>query len=194
MDCNLPGPFVHGDSPGKNTGVGCHALLQGIFQTQGSNPCLPHCKRILYSLSHQGSPWILNWVAYPFSRRSSHPRNRTGISCIAGRFFTNWATREALSYLYIDLFCFDCFIWKPVLHNWVTLAQEFCCFKFSLHLGLFLPTFSQINFFISFFKNPFGKFFEIILNLYINLGRPDVLTTLDFPSNEYGISNYLDLL
>ena len=37
MDCNLPGSSVHGDSPGENTGVGCHALLQGIFLTQGSN-------------------------------------------------------------------------------------------------------------------------------------------------------------
>ena len=35
MDCSLPDPFVHGDSPGRNTGVGCHALLQGIFPTQG---------------------------------------------------------------------------------------------------------------------------------------------------------------
>ena len=43
------------DSLGKNTGVGCHALLQGIFLTQGSNSGLPHCKRILYHLSHQGS-------------------------------------------------------------------------------------------------------------------------------------------
>ena len=37
MNCSL-GSFVHGDSPGMNTGVGCHALLQGIFPTQGSNP------------------------------------------------------------------------------------------------------------------------------------------------------------
>ena len=44
------------DSPGKNTGVGCQALLQGIFPTQGSNPGLLHCRRILYCLSHQGSP------------------------------------------------------------------------------------------------------------------------------------------
>ena len=42
MDCSLWGSSVHGDSPGKNTGVGCHALLQGIFPTQGSNPGLPH--------------------------------------------------------------------------------------------------------------------------------------------------------
>ena len=47
---------VLGDSPGKNTGVGCHALLQGIFPTQESNPGLPHCRQILYHLSHQGSP------------------------------------------------------------------------------------------------------------------------------------------
>ena len=55
MDCSLPGPSVHWDSPGKNTGVGCHALLQGIFPTQGSNPGLPHCRWILYHLSHWGS-------------------------------------------------------------------------------------------------------------------------------------------
>ena len=55
-DCSLPGFSVHGDSPGENTGVGCHALLQGIFPTQGSNPSLSHCRRILYCLSHQGSP------------------------------------------------------------------------------------------------------------------------------------------
>ena len=42
MDCSPPGSSVHGDSPGKNTGVGCHALLQGIFPTQGSNPHLLH--------------------------------------------------------------------------------------------------------------------------------------------------------
>ena len=49
----LPCPW---DSPGKNTGVGCHFLLQGIFPTQGSNVGLPHCGQILHHLSHQGSP------------------------------------------------------------------------------------------------------------------------------------------
>ena len=43
------------DSPGKNTGVGCHFLLRGIFPTQGLTLLLPHCKQILYWLSHQGS-------------------------------------------------------------------------------------------------------------------------------------------
>ena len=46
---------MHEDSPGKSSGVGCHFLLQGIFPTQGSNPGLPHCRWILYHLSHQGS-------------------------------------------------------------------------------------------------------------------------------------------
>ena len=46
--CQAP---VHGDSPGKNTEVGCHALLQGHFPTQGSNPGLPHCRWILHHLS-----------------------------------------------------------------------------------------------------------------------------------------------
>ena len=44
------------NSPGKNTAVGCLSLLQGIFLTQGSNPGLPHCRRILSQLSHQGNP------------------------------------------------------------------------------------------------------------------------------------------
>ena len=70
-------------------------LFQGIFPTQGSNPGLLHWRWILYQLSHKRSPGILEWVAYPFSRGSSQPRNQTGVSCIAGGFFTNWAIREA---------------------------------------------------------------------------------------------------
>ena len=50
MDCSPLGSSVHGDSPGKNIGVGCHALLQGFFPTQGSNPGL-HCRCLLYCLS-----------------------------------------------------------------------------------------------------------------------------------------------
>ena len=98
--------------PGHNTGMSSLSLLQGIIPTQGSNSGIPHCGQILYKLSHKGSPrileWvaypfssrscprILEWVAYPFSSRSSQPRNWTGVSCIAGGFFTNWALREDL--------------------------------------------------------------------------------------------------
>ena len=53
-DCSLPYSSVHGNSPGRNTGVGCHAFLEGIFQSQGSNPGLPHCRQILY---WSGSPF-----------------------------------------------------------------------------------------------------------------------------------------
>ena len=74
------------NSPGQNTGVSSLFLLQGIFPTQGSNPCLSHCRGILYQLSHKESPRILKWVAYPFSSGSSQPRNQTGVSCIAGGF------------------------------------------------------------------------------------------------------------
>ena len=99
MDCSPPGSSVHGDSPSKDTGVGCHAFLQGFFPTQGLNPGLLHCRQILYQLSYKGSPRILKWVAYPFSRGSSWPRNWARVFCTAGRFFTSWATREALQAL-----------------------------------------------------------------------------------------------
>ena len=75
--------------------MGSLSLLQRIFPTQGLNPGLPHCRWIHYQLSQKGSPRILEWVAYPFSSESSWPRNWTGVSCIAGGFFANWAIREA---------------------------------------------------------------------------------------------------
>ena len=78
--------------------MGSCSLFQGIPPTQGSNPGLPHYSLILYQLSHKGSPRILEWLAYPFSRGSSQLRNWTRVSCIAGRFFTSWATREALRF------------------------------------------------------------------------------------------------
>ena len=103
---NLPDPGVEPMSPASpalktdsllskppekpmNTGVGSLSLLQGIFPTQESNWGLTHCRQILYRLSHEGSLRILEWVAYPFSGGSSQHRNQTGVSCIAGRFFTS---------------------------------------------------------------------------------------------------------
>ena len=84
------------NSPGQNTGMGSLALLRGIFPTQWSNL---HCRWILYHLSHKESLGILEWVAYPI-RGTSWPRNRTGVSFIAGGFFTNWAIREAIDVIY----------------------------------------------------------------------------------------------
>ena len=71
------------DSPGQDTGVGSLSLLQGMFPTQGANPGLPHCKRILYRLSPQGKPrislvetnsWVIPqiWNVCP---ESYHPRH-----------------------------------------------------------------------------------------------------------------------
>ena len=83
------------NSPGQSARVGIYSLLQEIVPTQGSNPGLLHCRRILYQLSRKGSPRILEWAAFPFSRGSSWPRNQTRDSWTTGRFFTNWAIREA---------------------------------------------------------------------------------------------------
>ena len=98
-----------------NTRVGNHSLLQGIFLTQESNLAFLHCRWILYHMSHQVSPLstvlqsnsvldytvhgilqarVLEWVAIPFSRGSSQPRNRTWVSCITGRFFTTELPRK----------------------------------------------------------------------------------------------------
>ena len=106
MDCSLPGTSVHGDSPGPNTGVGSLALLQGNFPNLGIEPRFPTLQAVLLPAEPQGKPLytiheilqarILEWVAIPFSRGSSQPRDRTQASRIAGGFFTSWAIREAL--------------------------------------------------------------------------------------------------
>ena len=120
--------FYPWDFLGKNTGVGCHALIQGIFLTQGSNPGLyfaggfftiwgtreAHYRPCIINKETE-IPWdwfwcldsqnyrvtniwlipsilqarILEWVAFPFSRRSSQPRDQSQVSCIAGGFFTS---------------------------------------------------------------------------------------------------------
>ena len=83
------GLYSSWNSPGQNTGVGSLSLLQGIFPTQGSKPGLPHCRKILYQLSHKGSPRILEWVAYPFSSGSS-----SGVE-LGFPAFISWSIREA---------------------------------------------------------------------------------------------------
>jgi len=75
---------------GHNTGVSGLSLLQGIFPIQGSNPGLPHCRWILYQLSHKGWTRILEWVDYPFSSGFAQPRDQTRVFCITYGFFINW--------------------------------------------------------------------------------------------------------
>ena len=109
------------NSPGQNTGMDNHSLLQGIFPNQGSNPGFLHCRQILlwdssrkpkvkvtgaqsclilcdltdYTVHGILQARILEWVAFPFFRGSSQPRVWTQASSIARGFFTSWATGEA---------------------------------------------------------------------------------------------------
>ena len=99
------------DFPGKNTGVGCRFLLQGIFPTQGLNPGLPHCRQTLHPLSHKGSPTVdvplpnKNPTASQISRirpkewlESSHPffasalqyMSRAMVTKICDQTWTSW--------------------------------------------------------------------------------------------------------
>ena len=126
-----------GYSPGQNTGVSSLSLLQGISPTQETNPGLPHCRQIPYQLNHQRSPRILEWVAYPFFKGSSWPRNQTGVSCIAGGFFTSWATREAITSIkWCNQLCKD-------------LSELLSCFAFFLtndiHSSTCQRTFLKLN-------------------------------------------------
>ena len=93
MDCGPPGSSVHEDSPVKNSRVGCHALLQGIFPTQGSNSVLPHCRQILYHqgknfLSHQGSPSCTREKKIFFSLMYCGPHQAT--KCQYGKKYLVW--------------------------------------------------------------------------------------------------------
>ena len=99
MDCSPPASSVHRDSQGKNTGVGCHALLWGSFPTQGLNPGLLHCRQILYCLSHQGSlcqdfsllllfVWCLLWgqwleIIDVFFSFSTNEERSSALSCVS---------------------------------------------------------------------------------------------------------------
>ena len=105
------GLYSQWNSPVQNTGMGSRSLLKGIFITQGFNPGLPHCRQILYQQRHKGSPSILEWVASPFSSGASRPRNQTGVSCIAGGFFTNWAIRGAPCHICVAYKGLDLLLW-----------------------------------------------------------------------------------
>ena len=88
MDRSPPGSSVHGDSPGKNTGVDCHALLQGIFPTQGLNPGLPHCGRFFtVCCCCQGASVVPNsmrpqrWQPTRLLCPWDSPGKNTGVGC-----------------------------------------------------------------------------------------------------------------
>ena len=124
-----------GDSLGKNTGVGCHALLQGIFPAQGLNPGLPLCRQILYHLSHQGSPNV-SVCSYCFVDRNL---NSLTFLSISQSFQLCWtinvvevAHYVSLRYIlynfcFIVLFWLCCFMWKKPFPSscclWVSVKK-----------------------------------------------------------------------
>ena len=100
---------------------------RGIFPTQGLNLSLPHCRWILYQLSHKGGPRILEWVSYPFSSGSSWPRNGAGVSCTTGGSLPDDLPGSALFNLnkkslwrtqkYWKIQCGLRFVWKIYCHS-----------------------------------------------------------------------------
>ena len=93
------------NSPSQNTGVGSLSLLQGMLPTHGWNPGLPHCRQILYQVSHKGTPrFFIRWatrVTYPFSSRSLDPGIQPGSPSLQADSLPTellgktWASREA---------------------------------------------------------------------------------------------------
>ena len=101
------------NSPGQNTRVGSLSLFQGIFLTQGLNLGLSHRKWILYQLSHKGSPKILEWVAYPFSSRSSWPRKWTRSPALQADYLPTELSRKPVSLLLLPSNTFSsCYTFK----------------------------------------------------------------------------------
>ena len=95
MDYNPPGSSGHGILQERIL----ECVVIPFSRTQRSDLTLQLCRWVLYHLSHQGSPRILEWIVTPFSRGSFQPRDQTWVSRIAGRFFTVRATKEGLKML-----------------------------------------------------------------------------------------------
>ena len=75
------------NSPGKNTGMGCHSLLQGIFPTQGTNPHLLFCRQILYHLSRQGSRNTYIFTSNPTSLSGPYILHQI-LPCFSSSFYS----------------------------------------------------------------------------------------------------------
>jgi len=131
MGYSPPGSSTHGDSPGKNTGERLPCPPAGDLPNPGIKPRSSSLQADSLLSELLGSPWILEWVAYPFSRGSSQPWNRTRVSCIAGGFFTSWATRETHMHIYIYIYIY-------MYASWVSNFKFFfislfdLCLKFGL--------------------------------------------------------------
>ena len=101
------------DSPGKSTGVGCHALLQGIFPIWGSNPGLLHCRQSLYHLSHQGSPTH----SYAYDKKCFNGENTGHHPSPDKRAAHCWALADSVTLSV----CLLLFFWHGHLHTAIYL-------------------------------------------------------------------------
>ena len=102
------------------------------------------CRQILYQLSHKGSPRILEWVAYPSSIGPSRFRNQTRVSCIAGGFFSNWATRKAWRFLKGSLNVLWALLLNLVMVQ-LLMALPFCDVPMNRQSSLFLSCVTEVT-------------------------------------------------
>ena len=121
---------ITGDSSRQEYWSGLPCPPPGALPNPGISPGLLHCRWILYHASCLGSPRILEWIAYPFSRGSSQLRNQTGLSCIAGGFFTSSSTGEPLY-----TFCiYRSYPTHAVKHSFWVCVFFFCLVFFLLNV------------------------------------------------------------
>ena len=124
MDCSL----CSWNSPDENTGVGCHALFQGLFLTQGLNPGLLHCRQILYHLSHQGSPFI----SLVLTQNPKYSGCSINIGCIDRWETEAWYLKVSAKSKFTGILIFKLFIlcWgivdKQCCDSFRKTAKEFC--------------------------------------------------------------------
>ena len=121
------------NSPGQNTGVGSLSLLQGIFPAQGSNPGLPHCRRILHQLSHKGSPIQ---TAQSRDQRLSVTGSPYDKHVISERPAT-WSlhARSGGQFLISDLISACTVPWAAPVSHWSLPFSFFSFFSFPLFLA-----------------------------------------------------------
>ena len=104
------------------------SILKRKGKVKDTQSCLTLCDPMDYTVHGILQARILEWVAYPFSRGSSQLRNRTGVSCIEGRFFTNWAVREVLIYSEVVKFANKCLSELPPTQMWLRRSRWYCHF------------------------------------------------------------------
>jgi len=112
------------NSSGQDTRVGSSSLLQEIFPTQGSNPGLWHCRWILYQLNHQGSPRILEWVAYPFFSGSSQPGIKLGSPTLQTDSLPAELPGNSPCHLWTEIILLLTFQLKKVHPNWKVRSKK----------------------------------------------------------------------